>query len=193
MPEFDMRHVQAAEYTKSGSTVSYGTATSLGEAMTANLELRFAEGRLYAEGALAEYLRKAVGGTISIGTKYIPTAGQKLLFGVTDKSRTVRTNHTVTGLKTTAKDVQKTVGVSFYAPAMVDGVEKYTCVFIPRCRFGQPSMSFQTMGESITFNTPTTTGEFMPDQTSAMNLLEVAVCDNLEDAVAWCSNVFTNV
>ena len=63
MPQFDLRNMKCAAYSVNGSTVSYGTINSMGDAMTANLELRFAEARLYAESTLAEYLRKAIGGT----------------------------------------------------------------------------------------------------------------------------------
>ena len=189
MPAFDLRHIYVAEYTNTSGTITYGTPQSAGDAMTANLELRFAEGRLYAESTLAEYIRKALGGTISLGVKYIPDAAQKLLFGRTDKSRTVG-SATVTSLLTTAKDKPKAVGVAFYAPDMVDGVEKYTCVFASRALFGPPSMTYQTLNESITFQTPTTTGEFMADHSTAQNLFEVAVVDTEAEAIAWCAAVF---
>ena len=191
MPQFDLRNMKCAAYTNNNGSVSYGTINSMGDAMTANLELRFAEARLYAESTLAEYLRKAIGGTISVGVKYIPTATQKVLFGSSDKTRSVGTGtgSSITGLNMTAKDVQGTVGVAFYAPDMVDGEEKYTCVFIPRCRFGQPSMSLQTLGETIQFNTPTINGEFLADHTSSQNMLEVAVVDTAAKAAAWCTVV----
>lgn len=189
MPAFDLRHIYVAEYNNTSGVITYGTAQSAGDAMTANLELRFAEGRLYAESTLAEYIRKALGGTISLGVKYIPDAAQKLLFGRTDKSRTVG-SATVTSLLTTAKDKPKAVGVAFYAPDMVDGVEKYTCVFASRALFGPPSMAYQTLNESITFQTPTTTGEFMADHSTEQNLFEVAVVDTEAEAIAWCAAVF---
>ena len=51
-------------------------------------------------------------------------------------------------------------------------------------------MNFQTLNDSITFQTPTTTGEFMADHSSAQNLFEVAVCDTAAEADAWCDAVF---
>ncbi len=196
MPQFDLRGIYAAKYVNTQGTVTYTDKTKVGDAMTANLELRFAEGRLYAESALAEYIRKAVGGTVSIGVKYIPDTAQQLMFGSTAKSRTVTytksattTTATVSGLVIGAKTTGKYVGIAFYAPDMVDGVEKYTCVKIAKALFGPPSMSLQTAGESITFNTPTTSGEFMVDDSSAQNIIEVAVCDDEEAAVAWVQAV----
>lgn len=80
MPQFDLRGIKIAEYINTSGTISYDNAQSVGDAMNVNLDLRYAEGRLYAESTLAEYLRKATGGTISIGVKYIPEDAQKLMY-----------------------------------------------------------------------------------------------------------------
>lgn len=190
MPAFDLRGIHVAEYKNAEGVITYGTPVSAGDAMNANLELRFAEGRLYAESTLAEYMKLATGGTISLATKYIPENAQTLMYGAQATTRTVNTNKSVTGLKMTAKDAAKYVGVSFYAPDMVDGVQKYACVFVSRALFGPPSYVYQTRGESITFQTPTTTGEFLADHSAAQNLIEIATAESEEDAVAWCAAVF---
>ena len=197
MPQFDLRGIYAAKYVNTQGVISYTDKTKVGDAMTANLELRFAEGRLYAESALAEYIRKAVGGTVSLGVKYILTAAQKLLFGSDESARTITytpaggttTTASVAGLKIGAKTQSRYVGVAFYAPDMVDGVEKFTCVKISKALFGPPSMSLQTAGENIQFATPTTSGEFMADDGSDQNLIEVAVADNEDIARAWVQAV----
>lgn len=197
MPQFDLRGIYAAKYVNTQGVISYTDKTRVGDAMTATLELRFAEGRLYAESALAEYIRKAVGGTVSLGVKYILTPAQKLLFGSDENTRTITytpagrtaTSASVAGLKIGAKTQSRYVGVAFYAPDMVDGVEKFTCVKISKALFGPPSMSLKTSGENIQFATPTTSGEFMADDTSDQNLIEVAVADNEDIARAWVQAV----
>ena len=70
---------------------------------------------------------------------------------------------------------------------MIDGVEKFTCIFIGRALFGPPSHVYQTLGETITFNTPVTSGEFLVDALD--NLVEIATCDSEEDARAYCDAV----
>lgn len=189
MPAFDLRYLQVAKYTKSssGNTVTYGTPVPMGDAMTVNLEMRFAEGRLYAESALAEYMKKATGGTASAGVKYIPLEAQKLLFSAYEKQRTVSTK-AVKSVTFGKKSTGQYVGWSFYAPDMIDGVEKFTAVFVRKALFGPPSNVFQTMGDNITFQTPTTTGEFLVDDLG--DLLEVATLDTEEEAKAWCDEVF---
>lgn len=178
MPSFDLRGIRAGKYKNASGTVTYETPTDVGDAMSANLELRFAEGRLYAESKLAEYIKLATGGTISLAVKYIKKTAQTMLYGCTaDSSKD--------NIKFSAKDVANYVGVGFYAPDKVDGVTKYTCVWVPKALFGPPSMAYQTKGENIQFNTPTTTGEFLADDSTTELLLETETVETAEAAVAW--------
>lgn len=188
MPQFDLRGIKIAKYVNTSGTITYTDAQTLGDAMNVNMEVRVAEGRLYAESTLAEYMRKIVGGTISIGVKYIPTAAQKLMFGATDKSRTVGTT-SVTSLVIGGADTPQYVGVAFYAPDMIDGALKYTAVKVAKSLFGQPSMSLQTAGESIQFNTPTVSGEFLADDSTGQDMIETATLDTEAAAKAWVTAV----
>lgn len=192
MPAFDLRGIKVAKYVNNQGTVTYTNRQTAGDAMTANLDLRFAEGRLYAESALAEYIRKAVGGTISLGLKYIPDAAKKLMFGMTEKTRTVtytegttEVTKTVTSLQLGATSQSSYVGIGFYAPDMVDGVEKFTAVFAAKVLFGPPPKAFQTTGESINFQTDVTQGEFLASDATDKLMLDYTVCDSEEEAIAW--------
>lgn len=198
MPQFDLRGIKVAKYVNTAGTISYTNRQKVGDAMTANLELRYAEGRLYAESTLAEFMKKATGGTISLGVKYIIAAAQQLMFGSRSKSRSVTylngsttTTATVSGLVLGAKTDSAYVGIGFYCPDMIDGVEKYTCVKASKCLFGPPSMSLQTAGDTINFNTPTTSGEFLADDSSDQDMLEVAICDSEAEAIAWVDAALT--
>lgn len=199
MPQFDLRGIKIAKYVNTSGTISYTGAQSIGDAMNVNIEVRSAEGRLYAESTLAEYIRKIVGGTISIAVKYIPEAAQKVLFGAKENTRSITytpeggssTSASVDSLVLGAKSDPSYVGVGFYAPDMVDGAKKYTCVKIARALFGPPGMTLQTAGENIQFSTPTTSGEFMADNSTAQNLIEVAVCDDENEAIAWVTAALT--
>ena len=200
MPQFDLRRIKCAKYVNTNGTISYTNAQDVGDAMKADIELRFAEGRLYAESTLAEYIRKCTGGTVSLGVKYIKDAAQKLMFGLSEKSRTITymapgaseaTTKSITSLVTKKKTAGNYVGIVFYAPDMVDGSQKFTCVFLPKCMFGEPAMNLQTAGENIQFNTPTTTGEFLADESTDGNIRECTVVDTEEEAIAWCDGVFS--
>lgn len=188
MPAFDLRGIKIGKYTNTSGTVSYDTPQTVGDAMSCNLELKFAEGRLYAESSLAEYMKIATGGTISIAVKYIPNAAQKIMYGASDKTRTIGES-TVSGLAFGAKDAPGYVGVAFYAPDKIDGVQKFTCVFVHKALFGPPALSFQTIGDSIAFQTPTTTGEFLADDSTDKVLFETSVCETEAEAIAWITEV----
>lgn len=192
MPAFDLRYIQAAKYVNNNGTISHTDKTKVGDAMKVNLSLRFAEGRTYAEGSLAEYMRKATGGSISIAVKYLSLSVQRFLYGA--QSYTVNVGGSsatknVDGIVYTGNDVTPYVAVSFYAPTLIDSVEKYTCVLIHRTLFGPPDMDFETTSDNINFATPTTSGEFLRDNSGARNLLSVAICDSHDEAKAWCDAV----
>lgn len=191
MPQFDLKGIKIAEYQLgANNAVTYANKQTIGDAMGVNMELRFAEARLYAEGRLAEYVREITGGTLSIAEKYIPNAAQKILFGARDKTRTVN-QESVAGLVVGSDDSGKYVGVAGYAPDMVDTVKKYYCFHFRKAKFGRPSMSFQTKGESIQFATPTTTGELMADDTDTHDIIEDATVDTEAEAKAWVDAVLT--
>lgn len=184
MPSFDLRGIRCGKYVNTSGTITYTDFTDVGDAMEVNLEMKFAEGRLYAESKLAEYMKLATGGTMSVAVKYIKSAAQQLMFGAVSDSETIATD-TVTGLMFGAKQTGKYVGIGFYAPDMIDGTEKYTAVFVTKALFAPPSLSYQTKGENITFRTPTTTGEFLADDSSDNAMLYTAECASEAQAKAW--------
>lgn len=199
MPQYGLRGARVAQYNNNQGAITYGNPVKAGCAISAQLELRFAEARLYACDTLAEYLREVIGGSITFGAKYFPTAAQQLMYGSQTKNRSVTyqnsgttTTATVTSLVTSANDSPKYVGFACYCPDMVDGVRKWTAFFVAKAKFSQPSYTLQTKGESITFQTPQTVGEFLPDDSSGMVVQEVAICDSEAEADAWCDAVFPN-
>ena len=193
MAKYDLRYTQCARYVNTDGVISFTDKQKVGDAMTANIELRFAEGRLYAESTLAEYIRKCTGGTISLGVKYIKEAAQKLMFGLTEKTRSITpqggTATSVKSLVTKRSTVGAYVGVSFYTPALYEGVEKYDCIFVGKCMFGEPSETNQTAGENIQFQTPVTNGEFLADDSENGQIKEVCTVDSEALARAWCDAV----
>lgn len=190
MPTFDLRGIKIGKYINTEGTITYETPISMGDAMSVELNLTAAEGRLYAESRLAEYKKLITGGTASVGVKYITDAAQKLLFGMSENTRNVGTNTSQKSLKATAKDIAKYVGMGFYAPDAIDGMDKYTAVFVYKVLFGAPGYVYATKGDSITFQTPTTTGEFLADDSEDKSIMEIATLASESDAVAWINKCF---
>jgi phi13 family phage major tail protein len=190
MPTFDLRGIKIGKYINTEGTITYESPISMGDAMSVELNLTAAEGRLYAESRLAEYKKLITGGTASVGVKYITDAAQKLLFGMSENTRNVGTNTSQKSLKATAKDIAKYVGMGFYAPDAIDGTDKYTAVFVYKVLFGAPGYVYATKGDSITFQTPTTTGEFLADDSEDKSIMEIATLASESDAVAWINKCF---
>lgn len=193
MAKYDLRYIQCAKYVNTDGVISFTDRQRVGDSMTANIELRFAEGRLYAESVLAEFIRKCTGGTISLGVKYILQGAQKLMFGLTEKTRSITpqggTATSVKSLVTKRSTMGNYVGISFYTPALYEGVEKYDCIFVGKCMFGEPSETNQTAGENIQFQTPVTNGEFLADDSEDGQIKEVCTVDSEALARAWCDAV----
>ena len=188
MPQIGLRGMKVAKYVNTNGTITYTNAQAVGDAISANLELTSAEGRLWAEDGLAEYVRKVTGGTISIGVKYIKTDAQKLMFGLTEKNR--GSGQTAkTSLLTTAKQEADYVGFACYTPDLIDGVEKYTCIFVHKAKFGQPAFVAQTANDSIAFQTPTSQGSFLPDDSADKAIMEAITVDTEAEATAWIGSV----
>lgn len=190
MASFDLRYIQCAPYQFEDGEVSYGAKQKVGDAMNADINFTFAEGRLYAEGKLSEYIKELTGGTISMAVKDILEPAQKVMYGVAEKSRTI-SDTPIKGIVYTAKDSAAYVGISFYCKDKVDGVTKFTCVLAVKALFGPPAMSKATKGQNITFSTPTTTGEFLPADDAEQAVIEVATVDDEATAIAWCDAVLT--
>lgn len=183
MPQFDLRGMKVGKYKNTNGVISFETPIALGDAMNVNLDLRFAEGRLYAESVLAEYVREPTGGTISVGTKYIKKEAEVLLFGCT--AETDKDEVTYSG-----KDNANYVGFGAYAPDKIDGVTKFTAFFVHKTMFGPPGYSLQTKGENIQFSTPTTSGEFLPDDSADKKMLSRATLATETEAIAWINTKF---
>ena len=73
---------------------------------------------------------------------------------------------------------------------MRDGSTKVTACFVHKALVGQPAMNLQTKGENIQFQTPTTTGEFLPSDADTQDIMEVAVLDDAANAIAWINACF---
>lgn len=195
MPQFGLRGMKVAKYVNTNGTISYTDLQEVGKPMQANIELRRAEGRLYGDDGLAEYMASATGGTISLGVTYIKDAAQKLMFGLTEQTRSVTPEGgsatSVTGLAVSAKSEGVYVGVGFYCPALKDGEKVFWCCRICKAMFGPPSMSLQTKGENIVFNTPTTTGEMLMDDSDDGLIYESAYVESEAAAKAWVDAALT--
>lgn len=199
MAIYGFRRIYLAKRNVNNGVVTYDAPVTPGCPISADLQLQFAEQELWCADGLSTWLRKMIGGTVTLETKFLTPASQVVAFGSTLKTRTLTFNDasgssvtkTVQSVVRAAGDESPYVGFAGFGPdAGEDGDDKFCAFFIGKAKFSPPNSRFQTIGSNITFQTPTTSGRFLPDEANGNVLQEIAICDSEEEAAAWCQAVF---
>ncbi len=126
---------------------AYGTPAKLAKAMTADLSVELAEATLYADDGASEIVKEFKSGTLSLGIDDIGNRIASVLTGATIDSNNV--------VISASEDGGNPVAIGFRAKKS-NG--KYRYFWLYRVKFGIPSTSLATKGDSITFSTPTIEG-----------------------------------
>lgn len=129
---------------------TYGTPAQLAKAISADLSVELAEATLYADDGASEVVKEFKSGTLSLGVDDIGKAVAAALTGVTIDDNGV--------IISASEDGGEPVAVGFRAKRS-NG--KYRYFWLYRVKFGIPSTSLATKGDSIAFNTPTIEGTVM--------------------------------
>lgn len=129
------------------SNETYGLPAKLAKAMTADLSVELAEATLYADDGASEIVKEFKSGTLSLGIDDIGNTVASVLTG-----STIDNNHVVISA---SEDGGNPVAIGFRAKKS-NG--KYRYFWLYRVKFGIPSTSLATKGDSITFSTPTIEG-----------------------------------
>lgn len=129
---------------------SYGTPERLAKAISADFSIELLEAILFADNGAAESVKQFKQGTITLGVdKLLAGVKQKLLGAKVDKNGVVAY---------TAESQAPYVAIGF-AALRSDGKSEY--IWLLRVRFGIPNSTFQTLGDSATFQTPSLVGTVM--------------------------------
>lgn len=199
MARIGLRGATLAKYNvNANGDVSYDTPVSGGCARAADLQLQFAEAELWGCDGLREYLREAIGGSITFEATFFTDAMKVLAFGNKEKTRSITykndqgvdTTKTVTSVADTSSDDAPYVGFAVYSPDMINHVKKWAAIFVPCAKFSSPNTKLATRDSNISFQTPTTTGRFLPDDTDEHVIRDVAILDTEAEAIAWCEACF---
>ena len=126
---------------------TYGTPQKLAKAISAELSVEIAEAILYADDAAAESIKSFKNGKLTLGIDDIGVDKAQLLTGAGVDDNGV--------LVSTSEDLPPYVAVGFRAQKS-NGKYRYFWLF--KVQFGIPSVSLQTKGDSISFQTPSIEG-----------------------------------
>lgn len=153
MANIGFRKVQVASLTAG----VYGTPATVGKAISMSVTPNYTEASLYGDDILAEYEKAFVDADITLGTTYIPAAVQAVMFG-----------HTVATDEVTSKadDDPGYCGLGAIAQVVKDGTKTFEAIFFPKVKFSEPEGSYETKGDSVTYNTPSFSGKALADETT---------------------------
>jgi len=132
-------------------TEALGTGAVVGKAISADIQVKTSEAKLYADDGLAESVKEFISGTLSLEVDELADAVAAALNG-----------HTITTgeIKANADDTAPFVRLGIIIPKMISNVKKYRAVCLTKVKFSIPSEKSDTKGESITFGTSTLPAEF---------------------------------
>ena len=199
MARIGLRGATLAKYNvDANGAVTYDPPISGGCARTADLQLQFAEAELWGCDGLREYLREAVGGSITFEATFFSQAMKTLAFGNKTRTREITYEDdtgtevvkTVTSVADTSSDDAPYVGFAVYSPDIINHEKKWAAIFVPCVKFSSPNTTLRTRDNNINFQTPTTTGRFLPDDTDEHVIRDVAILDSEAEAQAWCEACF---
>lgn len=137
-----------ALYAESGGTITYSSGQKLARGVSVSAEPDSSDNNnFYADNIVAESDAGSFsGGTVTLTVDGLLQDAEKLIQGLPTVDADGFLNY---------NDDQVTpyVGVAFIIEYMSDGVRYFTPVIFPKCKAGQLSVSAETEGESISWQT----------------------------------------
>lgn len=144
-----------AEYTATGSTVSYGDVTALARGVSITVDVETADSNdFYADNVLAESASGTFsGGSVTATVDGLKEAARTLIMGLpTATSLTVGTD-TVDVYEYDDRQSAPYVGLGFVVRVMEDGVTSYIPYVLPKVLFSADSIEANTQEEEIDWQT----------------------------------------
>lgn len=130
---------------------TYGTLKVMGKAISATTNVSYTSSDLYADDGKAESVREFTGGTISLNTDELEnTVVADLSGAATDANG---------GIDFDADDTAPYIRMGYIRRRIKRGVTTFGAMVLMRVKFAPLNDEDNTKGESITFGTPTLTGD----------------------------------
>lgn len=136
-----------------GALPTYDDIITVGKIITANLTLTFANGKLYGDDALIEEVNEFSSGAIELGVDDMTDEVLGAVYGC-DVDTTEANKATVTY---NVNDVPPFGGFGYVRKFIKNNVPRFVGYYYPKVRAVLGNESTSTKGESITWQTPTTT------------------------------------
>jgi hypothetical protein len=124
------------------SDPTYDTGRNIGGGISANLAVTNAEGSLYSDNQLKEYVSEFASGQFTADTDNIELPNQAYLLGA---------DYVDGELRFSKSDKAPKLGFAGVQEVIVDDVHKWRAWFIKKCKCSHPDLSNTTRGNSISF------------------------------------------
>lgn len=157
---------------------TYDTPTRMAKAISAELSVEVAEAILYADDGADEIAKEFISGELVLNVNDLTPEVLADLLGQKKDSDGV--------VYATEADTAPYVAVGFRAKK-ANGQYKY--IWLYKVKFGVPSESYQTKGESIEFTTPEITGKFVKRNSDGKWKTEFVGAEDTPTATAWFTKV----
>lgn len=159
-----------------------GEKKKMGGAISADLTINTTEAKLYYDDGLGEYANEFVDGSITTVVDDMEDSAEEDLFGATKEE-----NGDIVNKST---DTPPWIQQAFVLTRIKAGVTKYRGYALTKVKYGTPSDSQSTKGETITFGTTTVTGTITKDENDVWRRRSKWM-DKIEDARAWVDTFMT--
>ena len=154
MARIGMRNLVFAPISaETANTITYGTGKLAEHARRGNITYNWAEGSLYGDDILAEYIKEATGADIELEMTELDDAVAVLL-GL--ERQVGETNATYYTMKTA---IATPVGFGFLQVHIVNSVRKYRAIWFHKVTFSPSNEESTTREDSIQWGNPTITGK----------------------------------
>lgn len=143
--------------------ITFTNGKKLSKAITNEINLTTSDVKLYADDAIDDSLREITSGTITVTPNDI-TEDWETAMGLATSSVTIN------GEAVEIKGVKSNTEGNYVAFGIVEtkrksGVSRYGVTIFPKVKFHYPdTMTANTRGENIAFDTPTITGDLFTDK-----------------------------
>lgn len=167
-----------------GQALTYDTGVVVGRAIGANVNWTRNSDALYADDALAESDNSLTGGTVDINVDDISDDAQLVIFsqtktdGVSNAPDVYHENG----------DPSPYIGLGYYRVRRYKNVETYVAYWIHKTQLAINSESAATKGNTISWQTPTATGNVMAvvnDSTGKNQFRDRATFTDESKAIEW--------
>lgn len=176
-----------------GIVTGYNGLKTMGKAISASFEPADTDDNpLYANNGIAERdAAAAAGGTLTLTLDRLTQDAYADLFGLTEAEETAG-QVTGSGFNFTGNEVANPVGVAFVRWAQEDGSRAHhQAVIYSYVMFNAPSDEYQTMGESVEWQTPEIEGTVSGGAvTGSLPWKKVFDFTSQEDAIAFITAYF---